>query len=92
MKDTIAISDDRVAWTGTLEDMIDQDILDHCSGTPETDGFSLGEKGTAKFWMWDPTQNGYYKLYQQNEQGEIVGIRYVDARLTKVRVWKRTRP
>lgn len=80
-------------WTGTLEEMIDKDILDHAIMIPseyqETDGFSIGKRGRARFWMWTPTQNGFYKLYQQNERGDIIGIRYVDATKTTVIVWKK---
>jgi uncharacterized protein YcbX len=69
--------------------MIDQDILDHSiQGKGKTDGFSIGKRGKAMFWMYDPTPNGYYKLYQQNEEGEILGVRYVDADKTIVTVWK----
>ena len=72
----------------TLAEMIENDYLDISIGSPTTtDGFTIGKKGKAKFYMYDPTPNGYYKIYQQNERGDIVGIRYVDANKTMVTVW-----
>lgn len=62
----------------TLLEMIDEDYLDHGLGRADTtDGFTLGKRGKAKFYMYDPTSNGYYKIYQQNENFEIVAVRYV---------------
>ena len=73
----------------SLAEMIDEDVLDHgIQGKFQTDGFSIGKKGKARFYMFDPTPNGYYKIYQQNERGDIVGVRYVDATKTMVTVWK----
>lgn len=81
-----------IYWEGTLEEMIDRDIIDCGIGQPNlTDGFSLGKRGKAKFWMWDPTPNGFYKLYEQDERGDIVSLRYVDARKQQVRVFKNQR-
>lgn len=81
--------EDSVFIRCTLDEMIDKDILDHSiGGKHETDGFSIGKRGKARFWMWDPMPNGFYKLYQQDERGNIVGVRYVDATKTIVTVWR----
>jgi hypothetical protein len=74
----------------TLAEMIENDVLDHgIGGKNTTDGFTIGSRGKAKFYMYDPTPNGYYKIYEQGERGEIVGVRYVDADKTIVSVWGR---
>ena len=80
---------EHIFWEGTLAEMIDQDILDHGIGREGlTDGFTLGKKGRRRFYMWDPTPNGYYKLYVEENHG-VIGARYVDASKTMVQVWKK---
>lgn len=76
----------------TITEMIERDLIDHSIGGKNlTNGFSIGKRGKVMFWMWDPTPNGYYKLYQQDpETFEVIGIRYVDANKTMVTVWKRS--
>lgn len=77
----------------TLAEMIDMDLLENPTGKPVTIyGFTIGKKGKAQFYMYDPTPNGYYKIYQQNERGDIIGIRYVDATKTIVTVWAIPKP
>ena len=75
----------------TLAEMIENDILDGGIGQPHTtDGFSLGTRGKARFYMYDPTPNGYYKIYQQDPKTfQILGVRYVNANKTIVTVWGR---
>lgn len=73
----------------TLAEMIEKDILDGGLGqTNLTDGFTIGKRGKARFYMFDPTPNGFYKIYQQDpETFDILGVRYVDANKTIVTVW-----
>lgn len=73
----------------TLAEMIENDVLDSgIGGKNTTDGFTLGTRGRAKFYMYDPTPNGYYKIYEQDpETFELLGVRYVDANKTIVSVW-----
>lgn len=73
----------------TFNEMVENDILDHgIGGRQLTDGFSIGKKGKATFYMYDPTPNGFYKIYEQNEAGDIVSIRYIDGCKTIVTVWR----
>lgn len=76
----------------TLAEMIDNDILDHgLNRECKTDGFSLGKRGKARFYMFDPTPNGFYKIYEQDPKTfELLGVRYVDANKTNVTVWGRS--
>jgi len=74
----------------TFDEMVSNNILDHViGGANKTNGFSIGKRGKAKFWMFDPTPNGFYRLYQQNESGEIISIRYIDGSKTIVTIWER---
>ena len=66
----------------SFEEMIENDYLaNHLGDKDTTDGFTIGKNGKAKFYMYDPTTNGYYKIYQQDSKGHIVGIRYITANI-----------
>ena len=72
----------------TLAEMIDRDILWTSLCDPqEYKGFTIGERGKVMFWYFCPTPNGYYKIYPQDENGNLGYPRYVDANKTNVVCW-----
>lgn len=69
--------------TCTLAEMIDKDLLDCAIDEPTPySGFIIGKRGKRLFWHYDPTPNGFYKIYPHYENGTIGRPIYVDATKT----------
>jgi len=48
----------------------------HPSGLPKAHGFMIGKNGNTLYWYIDPTQNGYYRCYPMDDEGNLYKPRY----------------